>query len=275
MIQQDRRVIPHAEHRKQAQMSGNSCTGTQHADVALQRIHKLRFLPSPQDIQVLSDHRRLRVSTLIGAGYHSLLAILVCSIDSALVLQTTGARALAYMTACVALAPLHVLLTHALILQASPTLRELVHRLVEFVSVKQYRLLFLPSLLHSGAHMAVLWIAICTVSAARASGDPFALSNLLHSLTSTASTALALMPAMTTILTLVEADMLLDNDKATVSWERGAVTKGRTSNEATSIYLGPCSRALRSLTCLKLKTVTVLYAKWWLVLFVASGIAVC
>jgi len=139
----------------------------------------------------------------------------------------------------------------------------------EVLTSEQYRRLLLPTILHSGAHVAVAIVGITSISAARASGGLIGLLQLLHILATAAGAALVLIPVSVTILTLVEAGMILDGEKVMVSHQGGVVARG------SSGYFVPLFRAFRLLNWAKLKSVTVLFAKWWIVLFVASGIAVC
>jgi len=104
----------------------------QDADIAHVRIVQSQFLPSPVDFEVLSDHRRLRNSTLMASGYCVSLIIMTCLVDSTLGLKISCARAVAYMMVSCALAPVHATYTHAMILHVPMSLWDLIYRPAKF-----------------------------------------------------------------------------------------------------------------------------------------------
>ena len=249
-------------------------SGTDAADAVLLRLEST-FLPSPVDIAAFSNPQKLRVSTATALIHYGLLVTLTCSLDSALGLQTPNLRAIAYITVSVVLAPVHALRTQATIMQATLSLGDLTVRLPKTLSASRYRTLLLPTILHSGSQMAVLGSCLASLNSAGVSRCSFSPSQLLRVLIATGGTALALIPVSATVLTLVEADLLSRDEAAMVFQERGLVLPDDSSSGVPSIYIMPSFRALRSVSWTKLHSVALLYMKWAVILFVASGIAIC
>lgn len=277
MIQQERLPASVKDRKRQPEDPRNphSVTGTQRADLALSRISRPLCLPSPADSSVLVEHRRFHISTLVAFGYYGSLAYLTCLVDSALGLQSTTARAVAYVTVSLGLAPVHAVQTHAMILRVPPSLWDLKHRLSKCVSAHHYKVLLLPTILHSGFQMMLLTAIIANMSSARASTEQSSLTQFVRILATVAVPALVAVPTSATVLTLVEADMMLKDDVATVSHQRGILTPERTFDGGRSVYFRPSMGALRLVRWTRLGSIAVLYFKWWIALLIAPVIAIC